>query len=304
MVHSFSGAPLGAAVKFGSSPVWKPEKGVSMETFSASDGLSLAYYVDDFTDPWKPAPTLLLLHAAMGSARRYFAWVPHLSRQYRVVRLDLRGHGASQVPRAEQPLLLDRLVSDVAELLDHLGVASTHIVGNSAGGYLGQRLAMEQPGRVRSLALFGSTPGLKNSQAPSWIPQIQAKGLRGFLAETIRDRLAADADPGLVEWFLDEAAKNDPAYIGKFVLLMASYDWSGEVERIACPTLVVIPGGETVGSIDNYEPFRRLRDVEFRVYDGLPHNICDASPTAAPWTCSASCSAVSATNKRRQRSAV
>jgi 3-oxoadipate enol-lactonase len=246
--------------------------------FTTSDGLSLAYYIDDFTDPWKSAPTLLLLHAAMGSARRYFAWVPHLARDYRVVRLDLRGHGNSAVPLADRPLTLDRLIGDVVELLDHLGVASAHVVGNSAGGYLGQQLAMNLPARVRSLALYGSTPGLKNSQAPSWIPQIEAAGLRGFLAETIRDRLAADADPGLVEWFLDEAAKNDPAYIGRFVLLMASYDWSDQVRRIACPTLVVIPGGETVGSIANYEPFRKLGDVEFRVYDGLPHNICDAVP--------------------------
>src|SRR5204862_533240 len=137
---------------------------------------------------------------------------------------------------------------------------------------------MTRPERVRSLCLFGSTPGLKNSQAPSWIPQIQQKGLRAFLAETIRDRLPEDADPGLVTWFLDEAGRNDPAYIGKFVLLMASYDWSDEVERIRCPTLVVMPGGETVGSIENYEPFRQLPDVDMRAYDGLPHNICDAVP--------------------------
>jgi pimeloyl-ACP methyl ester carboxylesterase len=169
-------------------------------------------------------------------------------------------------------------VTDVAELLDHLGIASAHIVGNSAGGYLGQQLAMNRPERVRSLSLYGSTPGLKNSQAPSWIPQIQAKGMRGFLAETIRDRLPRDADPGLVEWFLDEAAKNDPAYIGRFVLLMASYDWSREVERISCPTMIVIPGNETVGSLANYDPFRRLADVEFHTYEGLPHNICDAVP--------------------------
>src|SRR5581483_8206649 len=147
--------------------------------------------------------------------------------------------------------------------------ASAHIVGNSAGGYLGQQLAMTRPERTKSLALFGSTPGLKNSQAPTWIPQIEAKCLRGFLAETIRDRLPADAVPGLVEWFLDEAGRNDPAYIGKFVQLMASYDWSGEVAQIRCPTLVVIPGGETVGSVENYEPFRGLPDVELRVYEGL-----------------------------------
>jgi hypothetical protein len=42
--------------------------------------------------------------------------------------------------------------------------------------------------------------------------------------------------------------------------------------------MVVIPGAETVGTVANYDPFRRLRDVEFRTYAGLPHNICDAVP--------------------------
>jgi len=228
-----------------------------VETFKASDGVQLAYYVDDFTDPWKETPILLLLHAAMGSARRYYAWVPPLSRHYRVVRMDLRGHGNSQVPPTDRELVLDRLVGDVVE-----------------------QLAMNHGERVRSLMLFGSTPGLKNSQAPSWIPQIETKGLRTFLAETIADRLPLDkVDPGLVEWFLDEAAKNDPAYIGKFVLLMASYNWSDQLDRITCPTLVVVPGAEPIGSPANYEPFRRhVRDVEMRVYEGAPHNICDAFP--------------------------
>jgi 3-oxoadipate enol-lactonase len=251
-----------------------------MESFTASDGMRLAYYIDDFTDPWKNAPTLLLLHAAMGSAVRYYAWVPRLCRHYRVVRMDLRGHGNSQVPPADRELTLERLVADVAELLDHLACSTAHVVGNSAGGYLGQQLAMTRGERVRSLMLFGSTPGLRNSQAPSWIPQIEAKGLRAFLAETITDRLPLDqVDPGLAEWFLDEAAKNDPAYIGKFVLLMARYDWSDHLGRITCPTLVVVPGAEPIGSAANYEPFRRhVRDVEMRVYEGASHNICDAFP--------------------------
>jgi 3-oxoadipate enol-lactonase len=251
-----------------------------MESFAASDGVRLAYWINDFTDPWKPAPTLLLLHAAMGSAKRYYAWVPALARHYRVVRMDLRGHGGSEIPPADRPLTLVRVVADVIELMDHLGLSNAHIVGNSAGGYLGQQLAMQHGARVRSLMLFGSTPGLKNSQAPSWIPQIERKGLRGFLAETIAERLPlAEVDPGLVDWFLDEAARNDPAYIGRFVLLMASYDWSGELGRIRCPTLVVVPGAEPIGSTANYEPFRRLvADVEMRVYDGAPHNICDAFP--------------------------
>jgi 3-oxoadipate enol-lactonase len=250
-----------------------------LASFAASDGVRLDYRIDDFTDPWKKPPSLVLLHAAMGSARRYYAWVPALCRHYPVVRMDLRGHGSSEIPPVDRPLTLERLVADVVELMDHLGLADAHIVGNSAGGYLGQQFAMHHPARVRSLMLFGSTPGLKNSQAPNWIPQIEAKGLRRFLAETISERfLLNQVDPGLVEWFLDEAANNDPTYIAKFVLLMARYDWSDEVGRIRCPTLVVVPGAEPIGSTANYEPFRRLPDVEMRVYEGAPHNICDAFP--------------------------
>ena len=92
-----------------------------MHSFLASDGNRIAYAIDDYTDPWHPPDTLLLLHAAMGSSKRWYAAVPALSRHYRVVRLDLRGHGESQVPPPEPPLSMDRLVKDVRELLDHLG---------------------------------------------------------------------------------------------------------------------------------------------------------------------------------------
>src|SRR3989440_10970243 len=97
-----------------------------MESFTTSDNMILTYDSDDFTDPWKNAPMLLLLHAAMGSARRYFAWVPHLARDYRVVRLDLRGHGRSQVPPAEQKLTLDRLGPHGPGLPDPLRVPPAH----------------------------------------------------------------------------------------------------------------------------------------------------------------------------------
>lgn len=75
--------------------------------FKTSDGLKLAYEVDDFTDPWRKADTLILIHAAMGSTRRLYAWVPTLSRDFRVVRLDMRGHGQSAIP-GEGQLSLER----------------------------------------------------------------------------------------------------------------------------------------------------------------------------------------------------
>jgi 3-oxoadipate enol-lactonase len=69
--------------------------------------------------------------------------------------MDLRGHGRSQFPPVDRALTLDRLVRDVRELMDHLGCARAHIVGNSAGGYLGQQLAME-PRRASDCAIFAA----------------------------------------------------------------------------------------------------------------------------------------------------
>ena len=116
---------------------------------------------------------------------------------------------------------------------------------------------MNSPERVTSLMLFGSTPGLKNSQAASWIPRVAKDGLRKFLADTISDRFPVDrTDPRHIEWFLDEAAKNDTAYIARFVGLMSSLEWSDQLHRIKCPTLVVYPGAETVGSTHNYDAMR------------------------------------------------
>src|SRR5207237_9750182 len=98
-----------------------------VDSFKASDGVQLGYCIDDFTDPWKQAPILLLLHEAMGSMRRYYAWVPPLSRHYRAVRMDLRGHGSAEIPPAHHELTIDLLVRDVAERMDHPGRARAHI---------------------------------------------------------------------------------------------------------------------------------------------------------------------------------
>src|ERR1700704_1161753 len=83
-----------------------------IQKFKASDGLEIASALDDHTDPWRAADTLILVHAAMGSSKRFYAWVPHLSREFRVIRIDMRGHGATPVPGPDQ-LSQERIVKDV-----------------------------------------------------------------------------------------------------------------------------------------------------------------------------------------------
>ena len=84
-----------------------------MNKFKASDGLAIAYALDDYTDPWKPADTVILVHAAMGSSKRFYAWVPHLARESRVVRIDMRGGNRNFKP----PFCISRTVSACAKVV-------------------------------------------------------------------------------------------------------------------------------------------------------------------------------------------
>ena len=245
-------------------------------TFITADGLKLAYYVDDFTDPWRKPDTLLLLHAAMGNSQRWFQWVPRLARQYRVVRFDLRGHGNSGMPKPSDEFSLSLLVSDAVALLDLVEAENAHIVGNSAGGYVSQQLAIHHPHRLKTLALFGSTPGLKQSHAPTWVPKIKEMGLKQFLASTIDERFDANADPELVKWFIEQAGSNDPAFIARFVLHMCTHDFMDELSKIKVPTLIVAAGKERIGHASAYEEMRqRIAGSDLRYYDTSAHNICD-----------------------------
>jgi pimeloyl-ACP methyl ester carboxylesterase len=252
-----------------------------MQTFKASDGLTLAYTLDDFTDPWRTPETLILVHAAMGSHRRLYAWVPLLCRDFRVVRMDLRGHGASEIPGPDG-LTLPRLARDVVDLADHLGVDRFHLAGSSAGAIISLATAIEYPARVRTLGSFATTPGLKPSNVPAatWVAEIRAKGVRQFLAERIKDRFdLSQVEPGFVEWFLDESARTSPELLARFVPLMATVDLTDQLHRIQCPTLSVVPDHDPISSMAQYEVLRdRIPNCEFVVYSGLPHNITDAAP--------------------------
>lgn len=252
----------------------------TMSRHTASDGIRLSYRVDDFTDPWRNRRhPVLLLHPAMGAYRRWYAWIPILAREFPVISLELRGHGASEVPDESKPITVERLADDVRELLDALGVARVHLVGNSAGGYVGQRLAIEDPARIATLALFASTPGLRNSKAGTWPAEIARVGLETFIRATVADRFPPGTDPGLVDWFCRQTGGNDPGWIGRFVTHMASRDWTEDLPRITCPTLIVAPGHEPIGSHNQYERMRDLiPNAELLTYDGMPHNLGDAVP--------------------------
>ena len=250
-----------------------------MRSFKASDGLQIAYAIDDFTDPWKAAETVILVHAAMGSSKRFYAWVPHLAGSYRVARIDMRGHGASEVPGPAQ-LSPQCLVRDVVELADHLGAQRFHVGGSSAGAVVAEKVAIEYPNRVLTLGAFAATGGIKHGlqDQGSWVQRIGERGLAQFLRETIADRVdLATAPPGFVEWFIAESAKTPAELLARFVSMMRSFEVLDELHCIRCPTLAIAPGGDPIHKLEHYQVLeQRIVDCELVVYEGLPHNITDA----------------------------
>lgn len=69
-----------------------------MATVTPDDGTRLSYDVDDFTDPWRAAEPVVLVHGFGKNRKFWYPWVPALASHYRVIRVDLRGHGESSLP--------------------------------------------------------------------------------------------------------------------------------------------------------------------------------------------------------------
>ena len=254
-----------------------------IDRFRTSDGIQIKYAIDDFSPLWKSPSTVVMLHAAMGSMERFRAWVPAVSEKFRVVRWDMRGHGDSDEPDESLELSIDRLSRDLVEMLDHLELDSAHIVGSSTGGIIAMRAAIQYPERIRSIASYAAIPGLQPSTSHNdyedWKHGLVQEGVRDFLRRTIRQRFHVDqVDPAFIDWFIENSARNNPVFLARFVKMMTQFDFSDRLPEIGCPVLAVVPSGDPVHSMENYEVVKRVPNHKFIVYENMPHNITDAVP--------------------------
>jgi len=116
-------------------------------------------------------PVILL----QGTGFALDVWQPHpvheLAADHRVITIDPRGIGRS--PCEDAVLTIDQVAADIVELLDRLAVEPIHVVGHSIGGRIGLELALNYPGRVRSLvmAASGSGAAVRPGEDASPMPQ-------------------------------------------------------------------------------------------------------------------------------------
>ena len=211
---------------------------------------ALHYRLDDYTDPWRKAPYLILQHGYGRSGKFWYSWVPYLSRFYRVVRPDLRGLGKSQAPAdLETGLNVAAYIDDLLALIEALGGGPVHYCGESLGGILGMVLAAEHPQKLRTLSLVAA-PVLINRDTqntfafghPSWQEALRALGARGWAqAANTATRFPADTDPGLMAWYADEMGASNVEVLIRMSHIAASVDATPYLERIKTPTLGLYP---------------------------------------------------------------
>ena len=138
----------------------------TLSSFTTGDGVRIAYRYDGDA----ALPTLILSNSIGTTLHMWDAQIPALSRTYRVLRYDTRGHGASGAPQGAYSL--DRLGRDVVELMDALSIGRANFLGLSLGGIIGQWLGVHAPDRIDRLVLANTSGYL--GPAPQWDERIAA----------------------------------------------------------------------------------------------------------------------------------
>jgi len=107
-------------------------------------------------------PAVVMAHSLTFDSRMWEAQLPELTKRYRVIRVDVHGHGGSGAP--DRKFDLEWVADDLIGLLDRLEITTASWVGHSMGGMIGMRAAIRHPERITRLCLLNTSP---RSEAPT-----------------------------------------------------------------------------------------------------------------------------------------
>jgi 3-oxoadipate enol-lactonase/4-carboxymuconolactone decarboxylase len=161
--------------------------------FATRDGIRLYWRLEGAPE----RPALFLLGSIGTDMSLWDRLVPRLLPRFRVLRMDARGHGASDAPAGDYDL--DMLADDAIAVMDAAGVAHAIVCGLSLGGMIAMTLALRAPARVRALICACTSSRMDRETWRARVETVRAGGMaaiaHGAIARFFSPRLAgAHAD--------------------------------------------------------------------------------------------------------------
>lgn len=242
-----------------------------MPFLEIAPGVQMHYVVDDYTDPWTKPETVLMLHGNCESGQAWYGWVPHLARQYRVVRPDMRGFGQSTPMPADFDWPMDTIIGDFVKLMDHLQVDRAHVVAAKIGGVISRSFAARQPKRVQTLTVVGSPPPVRGDRhtAPDRVREVKEEGIERWARRSMGQRLGSRFPKEGAEWWIQYMARTPLSTELGFVGTINFSENPGDLPKIQCPTLVIVTRGSSHASVQETESWvKTIPKATLKVLEG------------------------------------
>jgi pimeloyl-ACP methyl ester carboxylesterase len=199
-------------------------------------------------------PPLLFAHSLTFDSSMWAHQVAALSSRYRVLRVDLPGHGGSGHPLCDYAL--EQMASDLIAVLDHFGIDQCGYVGHSMGGMVGMRLALAHPDRVHRLALLNTSANEQEEPLRSLFHEVNENSRGLMFSEGFRA-----TNPTVVAPYrkrLAEPPEGDGIYFAAKAVIWRTTVLDG-LNKLAVPTLVM------TSDIDTSVPASHSRDIAERI---------------------------------------
>ena len=231
---------------------------------------------------------LLMIIGFGGDHQAWACQVPAFVEKYRVITIDNRGAGQSDVPDVAYSTRM--MADDAVGVLDALGIERAHVLGVSMGGMIAQEVALNHPRRVRSLQLhctYARADQYMLALMESW-RSIRAKATQEEWMRTVALWLFAPATyrerPEFVEVVVQTALANPFPFSDVGFLrqgdAVRTHDTLERLPALTCPTLI------SVGDEDILVPPRFSRQLaaalpkaHFRTFPHLAHGYFWEDPT-------------------------